>query len=623
MKFKICLIGILFTFQVNAIPISNRDSLLQVIENASEDSVICQSYFELGTNLKNVLQPEALEFLQTGRGIAKKNLSLNHPDDYFFEMFPRFTMFIGKTYRKLGNYSKALECYFETLKFYQMTNNSIGVSNAYFNISGIYRRQNDLDKEIEYLDLCLAIRTVEKDSVGIINCYNSLGIIYRKEEKYDSAYSYYEKSLQFALSRKDTSRLIEVYQNIGVVHVQNKELEKAQEIFNKALRLATVAREEVFIANIRMNLSAVHNKIEQPRLAIELASLALETYKGRYDLKRMASAHSKLSSANEALGNYEQAYAHLQQHNRFKEQVLNEEVTKNLVRIEMNHAFETEKIADSIAFAKASRIKDLEILRQNSDLEKSEIQQKAMYGGLFLLFIVALVIYRSYRRKKKANSIIRFEKERSEELLLNILPAETAEELKTFGKAKARSYDQVSVLFTDFKGFTMISEELSPEDLVAEIDHCYKAFDEICTIHNIEKIKTIGDAYMCAGGLPKVNNRHPIDAINAGLQIRDFMLAYKKERDLEGRPGFEIRIGIHTGPVVAGIVGIKKFAYDIWGDTVNTAARMESSGDVGKVNVSQATYALTKDHFNFEYRGKIAAKNKGDIDMYFVSKIEK
>ncbi|MFT5819802.1 MAG: adenylate cyclase [Crocinitomix sp.] len=619
MKFIICLIGILFSFKATARLVNNKDSLLQVIENATEDSVICNAYFELGTNVKNVLQPEALDFLQKGQALAKDNLNLNHPGDYFFLELPRFAMYIGMAYRKLGNYPKALEYYFSTLKFYQKTNNSAGISTAYFNISGIYRRQNDLDKEIEYLDLCLAIRNEGKDSLGIINCYNSLGIIYRKKEEYDSALSYYEKSLAFALSRKDTTQLIIVYQNIGVIHVKNKELDKAQEIFYKALKIATDAKQDVLIANIRMNLSSVYVKTEQPKRAIELASSALETYKGRYDLKRMASAHSRLAAANQTIGNYEESYQHLQQYYQFKDELFNDEVTKNLVRIEMNHAFETEKIADSIEFAKASRIKDLEILRQNSDLEKSEIQQKAMYGGLFLLVIVALVIYRSYRRKKKSNGIIQYEKERSEKLLLNILPAETAEELKTHGKAKARSYEQVSVLFTDFKGFTMISEELSPEDLVAEIDHCYKAFDKICTEHNIEKIKTIGDAYMCAGGLPKVNDRNAIDAINAGLAIRDFMLDYKIQRDLEGRPGFEIRIGVHTGPVVAGIVGINKFAYDIWGDTVNTAARMESSGDVGKVNVSQTTYELTKDHFNFEYRGKIAAKNKGDIDMYFTT----
>jgi class 3 adenylate cyclase/ligand-binding sensor domain-containing protein len=220
----------------------------------------------------------------------------------------------------------------------------------------------------------------------------------------------------------------------------------------------------------------------------------------------------------------------------------------------------------------------------------------------------------------KQNVIITTEKKRSEELLLNILPSETAEELKQYGSAKARNYDTVTVLFTDFQGFSYHAEKLTPEQLVAKIDHCFKAFDQIMDEYNIEKIKTIGDAYMAAAGLPKTNTSNPVDAVRAGLKIRDFMLQSKEESKAKGQEPFEIRIGIHTGPVVAGIVGIKKFAYDIWGDTVNLASRMESSGEIGKVNISQNTYELLKDRqeFTFVSRGKIKAKNKGEIEMYFV-----
>ena len=217
------------------------------------------------------------------------------------------------------------------------------------------------------------------------------------------------------------------------------------------------------------------------------------------------------------------------------------------------------------------------------------------------------------------NELIIIEKERSDNLLLNILPLETAEELKQHGVAKAKNYEMVSVLFTDFKDFTLHSERLEPEKLVAEIDHCFKAFDQIMEKHNVEKIKTVGDAYMAAGGLPVPNTSNPADAVNAALAIRDFMQQYQSERKAEGREAFEIRIGVHTGPVVAGIVGIKKFAYDIWGDTVNLASRMENSGKVGKVNISQSTYEHLKGHpdFKFQPRGKIKAKNKGELEMYF------
>ncbi len=215
---------------------------------------------------------------------------------------------------------------------------------------------------------------------------------------------------------------------------------------------------------------------------------------------------------------------------------------------------------------------------------------------------------------------LRAEKKKSDDLLLNILPAETAEELKSTGHSKAKRIEQVTVMFTDFKNFTQASENLSPEELVHEINACFSAFDTIITSYGIEKIKTIGDAYMCAGGLPEPGTTRPEDVVSAALEMQKFIERMKHERMGKGLPFFELRIGIHTGPVVAGIVGLKKFAYDIWGDTVNIAARMESSGETGKINISGATFNLVKDKFSCMYRGKIQAKNKGEIDMYFVDR---
>jgi class 3 adenylate cyclase len=217
---------------------------------------------------------------------------------------------------------------------------------------------------------------------------------------------------------------------------------------------------------------------------------------------------------------------------------------------------------------------------------------------------------------------LREEKKKSDDLLLNILPSEIAEELKQKGSALARDYEKVTVMFTDFKDFTKISEQLSPAELVKEIDICFRAFDEIIQKHGIEKIKTIGDAYMCVGGLPVPDKNHALNTVKAALEIRDFMNKHNQQKTEKGEHLFRIRIGIHTGSVVAGIVGVKKFAYDIWGDTVNIAARIESSGEPDKINISGSTYELIKDNFIFTYRGKIEAKNKGQIDMYFVENFE-
>jgi class 3 adenylate cyclase len=246
------------------------------------------------------------------------------------------------------------------------------------------------------------------------------------------------------------------------------------------------------------------------------------------------------------------------------------------------------------------------------------------------------------RHARRSRTEIQKEKEVSEGLLLNILPAEVAQELKRNGAAEARSIDEVTVLFTDFKGFTAMSEVVGPKDLVHDLNECFSAFDRITEKYGIEKIKTIGDAYMAAGGLPTPNTTHATDVIKAALEMRDFIAEGKARKIAAGLPYFEIRIGVHTGPVVAGIVGVKKFQYDIWGDTVNTASRMESSGEVGQVNISEATYRsvvgsqlsvdghgegsrtsndqpLTTPAFVFTPRGKVQAKGKGEMEMYFVS----
>jgi len=251
-------------------------------------------------------------------------------------------------------------------------------------------------------------------------------------------------------------------------------------------------------------------------------------------------------------------------------------------------------------------------LREKNELTQGQIEMFFVINFVAVGSLIFLMVYYFVIRKN-------FFQERSDALLLNILPREIADELKLKGQAEARQYDAVTVLFTDFRNFTQIAEKLSPAELVAELDAIFRAFDNIIAIHDLEKIKTIGDSYMCAGGLPVPNSSHARDVVRAALEIRNFMEHHIRERRGKGLEPYEIRIGIHSGPVVAGIVGRSKFAYDIWGDTVNLASRMESSGEPGKINISGQTYDLVKGHFNCVYRGKIKAKNKGEVDMYFVN----
>ncbi|SKC04205.1 Adenylate cyclase, class 3 [Soonwooa buanensis] len=215
---------------------------------------------------------------------------------------------------------------------------------------------------------------------------------------------------------------------------------------------------------------------------------------------------------------------------------------------------------------------------------------------------------------EKRTSELQVEKQKSEDLLLNILPQEVAQELKDKGKSKAKYYDEVSVLFTDFVNFTATSEKIGVQELLEELNVCFTEFDNIMGKHGLEKIKTIGDAYLAVSGLPTVNKDHAKNAIAASQDILKFI----EERKKVSPNALDLRIGIHSGQVIAGIVGVKKFAYDIWGDTVNTAARMEQAGEKGKINISKNTYELVKDDFGTTYRGKISVKGKGEMEMYFV-----
>lgn len=250
---------------------------------------------------------------------------------------------------------------------------------------------------------------------------------------------------------------------------------------------------------------------------------------------------------------------------------------------------------------------------------------------VFILLIISIYYYlkNQFARKqhmleqlisRKTEDLIA-EKEKSEALLANVLPKNTAEEIKSTGKATKVKYNFVTVLFSDIQGFTQIAEEMNPEVLIDELDKFFFHFDSVVDKYRIEKIKTIGDAYMCAGGIPEKNRTNPVEVIMAALEMQRYMKKLKDESAAKGSKYWDIRIGIHTGTVIAGVVGHKKLSYDIWGDTVNTASRMESSGEPGKVNISGTTYEFVKDFFVCEHRGKMPVKYKGELDMYFVKGI--
>jgi class 3 adenylate cyclase len=282
-----------------------------------------------------------------------------------------------------------------------------------------------------------------------------------------------------------------------------------------------------------------------------------------------------------------------------------------------------DQMLDSLAYR--SRLDSFSVVNWNLALREAESSRNFNYAIMLVLLLIAGGSAFSYFRARQnaillgeKNKIIREEQQRSDNLLLNILPGLVADELKQKGRTNARFFEDVSVLFADFVGFSKIAEQLSPQQLVTELDTCFQAFDEIISKHGLEKIKTIGDAYMCAGGLPNGGGSQLKAMVIAAKEMQQWLHEWNASRDKNGQPRFDARIGIHSGPVVAGVVGSRKFAFDIWGDTVNIAARVEQAGEGGKINISGEAYAIVNQFFPCHYRGKIAVKNKGEIDMYFV-----
>lgn len=501
----------------------------------------------------------------------------------------------GAVYFNQGDDAKALELHLQSLTMAEEINDTLRILTALTNIGGIYLNKEATHKEaLDYFSRSYKLSLLIKDDYSIGTSAANLGETYYKMGNDSTALIYLRQSEKAYADQPENLPYTLNY--IGRVYTRQKKFDEAVAIHTRAFEIS----------------KKLDTKLDQTQSLVALAQAyaakgdkdaAIKTYKQSLDvgialnaLTEMKDAYQGLTDNYSLLKEFDSAFKYQNLLLSVKDAIYNAETTKRLGRLQFT--FDLAK-------------KETQIKQNEDEIERQKMVKYSFIGGFAVMVLFASVFFAQRNRIKNA-------KRRSDELLLNILPEETAEELKETGTAKTKSFESITVLFTDFKNFTIASEKLTPEELVAEINHCYSAFDRIVEKHGIEKIKTIGDSYMCAGGIPVPNNSHPLDVVRAGLEMVKFIEDNKKERIAKGQPYFELRCGIHTGPVVAGIVGIKKFAYDIWGDTVNTASRMESSGGIGKVNISGITYELVKGEFTCTYRGKIEAKNKGVIDMYFV-----
>ena len=211
--------------------------------------------------------------------------------------------------------------------------------------------------------------------------------------------------------------------------------------------------------------------------------------------------------------------------------------------------------------------------------------------------------------------------QKTQDLLYRVFPRQIADELANAGQSQPRHFDAVTVLFTDFVGFTRVAETMAPQQLIDGLEEYFRRFDALTAKCHMEKLKTIGDAYVAAGGVPVANATHPLDAALLAVAIRECVAETARELEGTGMPSFAIRIGLHTGPLVAGVIGEQRFTYDLWGDTVNTASRMESGGEAGRINISAATFQQLAPYFECTPRGSIAVKNRTAVEMYFLERL--
>ncbi len=608
---------------------------LDIAKNRGDLRMLSSAYNNLAVSrhVKGQLE-DALPFYLLGLA-TDDSLAARNPNDLkILKGVAVSNANVGILYQQIGDLRRAVDAYMKALKLYEQIDlagqdsrsgiadvtNSLGLANV--DLGQYDEAERWFTMSIEVIGDEASLQQKFASRTNLAKLYarvaddqadptEKINYLTRSEESFRASLEFAneagnKRNAAIALNNIGNILLIKATASNGENTVNDRDFTEALNVLRKAEQLSREVDDPGNLALALRNQAEVLLELKQYNEAYRLAQKALQSVYASDELSKISAVNELNYRVAKALRRNDEALVYFEEHIAMRDSIRKEDSQREVMRQQFHYDYEKRE-----ALLKAEQEKQnalaVEALRRKS------LQRNASFGAFALMLLLAAVFLRQRVR-------IAREKERSEHLLLNILPADTAEELKEKGTSEARLFEDVTVLFTDFKGFTQLSETLPPAELVAMINECFCAFDRITEVRGIEKIKTIGDAYMAAGGLPSPNHTHAADVVKAAIDIQAFMEEFKKRKQKENLPFFEIRIGVHTGPLVAGIVGIKKFQYDIWGDTVNTAARMESSGEIGKVNISQSTFMAISHLFTCAYRGEIEAKGKGLIGMYFVEK---
>lgn len=512
----------------------------------------------------------------------------------------------GNGYIRLGNQVDALENYFKAANYAVEMESKNTLGSVYITIADAYSLMDNSANAREYYIRGIDILRQTTDTLSLATGIANAGDFYYSQGALDTALVYFQEA--GTLFKEINYPLGTGYYlgSLGMIYSAQGKSGEALEKLSQCLDILEETGDYYGVAAFLPFISEIYEDQGSYRTAIRYSEQSLDIAT-KYGLKeQIRDANLQLSKLNELLGNAGESLKYYKDYTTYKDSISNIGLVQQVAKMRTDYEID-QKQTEVDLLEKEGEIRDLREKRQDAVLYVT-------LAILLLAFLLAFGLYRRYKYIRRTRDIIEREKSRSDELLKNILPEETADELKEFGRVKAKKFESVSVLFADFVGFTHYSEKMSPEDLVKTVDYYFSSFDQIVEKYGLEKIKTMGDCYMCAGGLPFPTEDHAVKMVQMACEILNII----SDDGYSEVTGFDIRLGIHTGPVVAGVVGTKKFAYDIWGDTVNIASRMESSSLPGKINISESTYLLIKDHFECEFRGMVEVKSKGMMKMYFV-----
>ena len=516
----------------------------------------------------------------------------------------------GNKHRLAGDLDKSLDAFIKSEEAATKAKFVVGQGTAYSAIADIYSVMGNAKNADIYYNRAIQLLRKTDNAIALASALLNAGDQYLKNKQYNRSLRYFNES--GAIFKKADYLIGTAYSlgNIGLVYAEKGNQKLAMEYLGKATAILENMQDYYGISDYLIHMSDIYLKQNDWTKALNYANRSLELAQ-KYGLKDQASTSNlKLSQLYEKAGNSAESLKYYKNHISYRDSVTNLKSVEQMADLRTNYEVNQKQV-------------QVDLLKKDKEIQhlKAKRQRNLIYAtvfSFFLIFLLAIGLYRRYKFIKRTNIIIEEEKNRSDNLLLNILPEETAQELKQNGKVAAKRFESVTVLFTDFKGFTEYANYLSPEKLVESVDYYFSMFDTIMEKYGLEKIKTVGDSYMCAGGLPFPTADHAHKMVSAAFEIADFVHKSLKHNP-QNETRFEIRIGINSGPVVAGVVGTKKFAYDIWGDTVNIASRMESCSEPGKINIAENTFELIRDSFDCDYRGEIEVKNRGMMKMYFVN----